>query len=178
MELKVSGKYNDTYLEECLTLWKFSSKAAFSSAKTCSICCLAFLTFGLLYYLRGKSIPLFISSFGIACFLLLCIQLLNIYDLKKITKKNLLAKIDKHRSNPSALRELLFTEVCVKYSDPEMMIELKWTAFSHCQEYGNYIFFFLNESKNPALSMDHKNIPESMKQELFGLINSKILMRN
>ncbi len=178
MEFKITGKYNETYFEECLTLWKFSSKDAFNSVKTYSICCVAYLAFGLLYYLRGKSISLFISSFGLTCFLLLIIQLLNIYQLKARTKKNLLAKIDKYKSNPTAVRELLFTEECIKYFDPEMLLELKWGAFSYYQEYGNYIFFFLNESKNPALSMDKKNIPESIEKDLFELINSKISIRN
>ena len=178
MEFKITGKYNETYLEECLTLWKFSSKEAFNSVKTYSICCLAYLAFGLLYYLRGKSISLFISSFGLACFLLLIIQLLNIYQLKTRTKKNLLARIDKYKSNPTAVRELLFTEEYIKFCDPEMLLELKWAAFSHYQEYGNYIFFFLNESKKPALSMDKINIPESIEKDLFKLVNSKISIRN
>ncbi len=178
MEFKITGKYNETYLEECLTLWKFSSKEAFKSVKTYSICCLVYLAIGLIYFLRGKSISLFISSFGLACLLLLLIQLLNIYQLKTRTKKNLLARIDKYKSNPTAVRELLFTEDCIKYCDPEMLLELKWAAFSHYQEYRNYIFFFLNESKSPALSMDKKNIPESIEKDLFELVNSKISIRN
>jgi hypothetical protein len=178
MEFKITAKYNEPYLEECLTLWKFSSKEAFNNVKTYSICCLFYLIIGLLYYLRGKPISLLISSFGLACFLLLIIQLLNIYQLKTRTKKNLLARIDKYKSNPTAVRELLFTEECIKYCDPEMLLELKWAAFSHYQEYGNYIFFFLNESKIPGLSMDKKNIQESIEKELFELINSKISIKN
>ena len=178
MEFKITGKYNETYLEECLTLWKFASKEAFNSVKTYSICCLGYLTFGLLYYLRGKSISLFISSFGLACFLLLIIQLVNIYQLKTKTKKNLLARIDKYKSNLTAVRELLFNEDCIKYCDPEMLLELKWAAISHYQEYGNYVFFFLNESKKPALSMDKNNILKSIEKDLFVLINSKISTRN
>ena len=178
MEFKIIGKYNEAYLEECLTLWKFSSKDAFNSVKTYSICCLAYLAIGLLYYLRGKAISLFISSFGLACFLLLIIQLLNIYQLKARTKKNLLVRIDKFKSNPTAVRELLFTEEYIKFCDPEMLLELKWSAFSHYHEYGNYIFFVLKESKNPALSMEKKNIPESIEKDLFELINSKISIRN
>jgi hypothetical protein len=178
MEFKITGKYNETYLEECLTLWKFSSKEAFNSVKTYSLCCLVYLTLGLLYYLKGKSISLFISSFGLACFLLLIIQLLNIYQLKTKTKKNVLARIDKYKSNLTAVRELLFTEDCIKYCEPEMLLELKWAAISHYQQYGNYVFFFLNESKNPALSMDKKNIPESIEKNLFVLINSKISITN
>jgi hypothetical protein len=138
MEFKITGKYNETYLEECLTLWKFSSKEAFNSVKTYSICCLVYLTLGLLYYLKGKSISLFISSFGLACFLLLIIQLLNIYQLKTKTKKNVLARIDKYKSNLTAVREFLFTEDCIKYCEPEMLLELKWAAISHYQQYGNY----------------------------------------
>ncbi len=178
MEFKITGKYNETYLEECLALWKFSSKEAFNSVKTYSICCLVYLLIGLINYLKGKSISLFISSFGLACLLLLIIQFLNIYQLKTRTKKNLSTRIDKYKSNPTALRELLFTEDCIKYYDPEMLLELKWAAFSHYQEYGNYVFFFLNESKKPALSMDKKNIPESIEKDLFALINSKILIRS
>ena len=174
MEFKITGKYNETYLEECLTLWKFSSKEALNSVKTYSICCFLYLTFGLLYYLRGKSIPLFISFLGFACFLLLILQLLNIYQLKARTKKTLLARIDKYSSNLTAEREIFFTEHFVKYCDPEMQLELKWPAFSHYQEFGNYVFFFLKESKKPALSMDKKNIPQSIVKELFELINSKI----
>ena len=174
MEFKITGKYNETYLDECLTLWKFSSKEGFNSLKTYSICCLAYIAFGLLYYLRGKPISLLISSFGIACFLLLIIQLLNIYQLKIKTKKNVLARIDKYKSNLTAVRELVFTEDCVKYCDPEMLMELKWATFSHYQEYGNYVFFFLKESKNPALSMDKKNIPEQVQTDLFAFVNSKI----
>ncbi|MBN8857563.1 MAG: hypothetical protein J0H29_04185 [Sphingobacteriales bacterium] len=178
MEFKITGKYNETYLEECLTLWKFSSKEAFNSVKTYSICCLAYLAIGLLYYLRGKSISLFISSFGLACFLLLIIQLLNIYQLKTRTKKNLLARIEKYKTNPTVVRELLFTEEYIKYCDPEMLLKLKWVAFPYYQEYGNYIFFFLNESKKPALSMSKINIPESIEKDLFKLINSKIPIRS
>ena len=178
MEFKITGKYNETYLEECLTLWKFSSKEAFNSVKTYSICCVAYLTFGLLYYLRGKPISLFISTFGLTCFLLLIMQLLNIYQLKARTKKNLLVRIDKYKNNPTAIRELFFSEDCIKFCDPEMLMELKWSAFSHYQEYGNYVFFFLNESKKPALSMDKINIPEPIEKHLFELINSKISIRN
>jgi YcxB-like protein len=178
MEFKITGKYNETYLEECLTMWKFASKEAFNSVKTYSICCLVYLTFGLLYYLRGKPISLFISSFGLACFLLLIIQLVNIYQLKTKAKKNLLARIDKYKSDLTALRELIFTEDCIKYCDPEMLLELKWAAISHYQEYRNYVFFFLNESKKPAFSMDKNNIPESIEKNLFILINSKISTGN
>ena len=174
MEFKITGKYNETYFAECLTLWKFSSKEAYSSVKTYLFCCLCYLTFGLFYYLRGKPIPLFISSLGLACLLLLIIQLLNIYQLKTRTKKTLLARIDKYSSNLTAEREIFFTEHFVKYCDPEMQLELKWPAFSHYQEFGNYVFFFLKESKKPALSMDKKNIPQSIVKELFELINSKI----
>ncbi len=178
MEFKITGKFNETYLEECLTLWKFSSKEAFNNVKTYSICCLVYFAFGLLYYLKGKSISLFISSFGLACFLLLLIQLLNIYQSKKETKKNLLARIDKYNINPTAIREIVFTEDYIKYCDPEMLLELKWIAFSHYYEYGNFVFFFLNESKKPALSMVKKNIPKSIEKDLFELINSKISRRN
>ncbi len=178
MEFKITGKYNETYLEECLTLWRFSSKEAFNNVKTYSICCLFYLIIGLVHYLRGKPISLLISSFGLACFLLLIIQLLNIFQLKTRTKKNLLARIDKYKSNPTAVRELLFNEECIKYYDPEMLLELKWAAISHYQEYRNYVFFFLNESKKPAFSMDKNNIPESIEKNLFVLINSKISIGN
>ena len=178
MEFKITGKYNETYLEECLTLWKFSSKEALNSVKTYSICCFVYLAFGLFYYLRGKSIPLFLGSLGLACFILLIIQLRNIYELKTRTKKTLLARIDKYSTSLTAEREVLFTEYFVKYCDPEMQLELKWAAFSHYQEYGNYVFFFLNESKKPALSIDKKNIPESIVKDLYELINSKIPTKN
>ena len=178
MEFKIIGKYNETYLEECLTLWKFSSKEVLNSLKTYSICCIIYLIFGLLYYLRGKSIPLFISSFGLACLLLLIIQLLNMYQAKTRTTKTLLARIDKYSSHLTAERKLLFTEYGVTYCDPEMRLELKWAAFSHYQEYGNYVFFFLNESRKPALSMDKENIPESFVKDLFELINSKLPVKN
>ena len=177
MEYKIIGKYNETYLKECLTLWTFSSKAAFNSVKTYSICCLIYLVFGLLDYSRGKSISLFLSSFGIACFLLLIMQLLSIYQLKSKTKKNVLARIEKYKSNVTLVRELLFTENFVQYCDPEMLLELKWTAISHYQEYEHYVFFFLNGSKKPALSMDKNNIPKSIEKDLFALINSKISTR-
>jgi hypothetical protein len=178
MGFKIIGKYNETYIEEYLTFWKFSSKEAFNSLKTFSLCCVVYLIIGLLYYLRGKSIPLFISSLGVACFLLLIIQLANIYQSKTRAKKSLLAQIDKYKNNLTASRELLFTEGCVKYCDPEMLLELKWVAFSHFQEHADYVFFFLNKSKNPALSMDKKNIPESIEKDLFELINSKISIKN
>jgi YcxB-like protein len=178
MEFKITGKYNETYLEECLNMWKFSSKEAYNNVKTYSICCLVYLTFGLLYYLRGKPISLLISSFGLACFLMLIIQILNIYQLKRNTKKSLSARIDKYKNDPTALRELFFTEDCIKYCDPEMLLELKWPAFSHYQEYKNYIFFFLKESKKLVLSMDKNNIPESIEKNLFVLINSKICVKN
>jgi hypothetical protein len=58
-----------------------------------------------------------------------------------------------------------------------MLLELKWTAISHYQEYGNYIFFFLDENKKPALSMDKNNIPKSIEKDLFVFINSKISTR-
>jgi hypothetical protein len=174
MEFKITGKYNETYIEECLTFWKFSSKEAFNSLKTFALCCILYIIIGLFYYLRGKSIPLFIISIGVACFLLLIIQVANIYQSKTRTKKILLAQIDNHKNNLTASRELLFTEDCIKYFDPEMLLELKWVAFSHYQEYENYVFFFMNESKKPALCMNKKNIPESIKKDLFELINSKI----
>jgi len=178
MEFKITGKYNQTYFEECLTLWRFSSKEAFNSIKTYLICCIVYLFFGLFYYLRGKPVSLFISSLGIASFLLLIIQFLNIYQLKTRTKRNLSTRIDKYKNIPTAVRELIFNEDCIKFCDPEMKLELKWSAFSHYQEFGNYVFFFLNENKNPALSMDKTNIPESIKKGLFELINSKISLRN
>ena len=177
MEFKIIGKYNETYLEECLILWKFSSKEALNGAKTYSIFCFVYLAFGLFYYLRGKSIPLFLDSLGLACFILLIIQLINIYELKTRTKKTLLARIDKYSTSLTAEREVLFTEYFVKYCDPEMQLELKWAAFSHYQEYGNYVFF-LNESKKPELSIDKKNIPESIVKDLYELNNSKIPTKN
>lgn len=174
MEFKINGKYNETYLAECLTLWKFSSKEAFNSLRTFSLCCLVYLTIGLFYYLRGKSIPLFISSIGVACFLILIIQLINIYQSKTTIKKSLLAQIDKHKSNLTALRELIFTEDSIKYFDPEMQVELKWIALSYYKQYEDYVFFFLHENKTPAISMDKKNILEPIEKDLFELINSKI----
>lgn len=174
MEFKIIGKYNQTYFEECLTLWRISSKEAFSNVKTYSICCLVYLALGILYYLRGKPISLFISSLGLACFLLLIIQLVNIHQSKTRTKKILSIRIDKYKSTQTAVRELFFTEDNLKYCDPEMLLQLKWSVFSHYQEYGNYVFFFLKESKKPALSMDKINIPESIEKDLFELINSKI----
>lgn len=177
MEYKIIGKYNETYLEECLSLWTYSSKAAFNSVKSYSICCLAYIAFVLLDYLRGKSISLFLSSFGIACFLLLITQLLSNYQLKSKTKKYVLARIEKYKSNVTLVRELIFSENCIQYCDPEMLLELKWTAISHYQEYGNYIFFFLDENKKPALSMDKNNIPKSIEKDLFVFINSKISTR-
>ncbi len=174
MEFKIIGKYNETYLKECLALWQYSSKDAFDSIKTYLICFLTFFAIGLINYLRGKSISLFISSFGLACFILLIIQVINIYEQKSRTRKNLLARIDKYKSDPTAVRELCITEEHIKYCDPEMFMEIKWNAFSHYHTNGNYIYLFLNEGKKPALSIDKMNISGSIEKDLFDLVNSKI----
>lgn len=173
MEYKITGKYNESYFKECLAIWKFSSKQAFGSVKTYAICCVAYLAFGILDYSRGKSIPLYLSSFGIACFILLIAQLLSIYQSKSNTKKCVLARIEKYKSDESLVRALLFNENCVQYCDPEMLFELKWTSISHYLDYENYVFFF-TESTKPVLGMDKNNIPKSIEGDLFVFINSKI----
>jgi hypothetical protein len=178
MEFKISGKYNETYIKECLAMWKFSSKDVFRSVRIFSACSLVYLIIGLVNYLREKPISLFVSTLGLACFILLIIQLIGIYQSKATLKKNLLASIDKFKSDTTASRELIFFEDYIKYCNPEMMLELKWAAISHYQESGDYTLFFLNESKKPSLSMDKNNIPESIKKDLFELINSKISRRD
>ncbi len=178
MMYKITGKYNESYLEEGITLLKYSSQDRINNIKAYTLFCLVYMALVLFNYVRGNSISLFISSLGLACFLLLIIQILEIYLFKAKTKKHLITRINRYKDNPIAVRELSFSEESVKYCEPEMILELKWSAFSHYEEYRNYIYFFLKESKTPALSLNKENIQDSIKMEIMELIDSKISKEN
>lgn len=177
-EFKITGKYDETYIKECLALWKFTSKENIRSLKTYLICCFLYLFFCGLFILRGKSIPLFVSSLGLATLLVLIIQCLNIYQSKLKTKRSVLAQINKYKNNLNSIREITFNEYCVKYHDSEIVFELKWEAISYYEEYENYLFFFLKENKKPVLGLDKNNIPKSCESNLFIFINSKISVKD
>ena len=174
MEFKVTGQFNETYVQECLGMWRFVSKKYFNAVKTYSMCCLVYLAVGLFNFFRGKSISLFISSFGLACFLLLVIQLLEIYRSKKNTRNNAFTRVEKYGNHPGCVRELIFTEDCINYCDPEILLEIKWGAIAKYEIYENYVFFFGENGKNPSLSMDKNNISDSIKMTLFSFIDLKI----
>ena len=177
-EFKISGKYDETYMQECLTHWSFTSRESIKSLKTYLICCFLYLFFCGIYIIRGKSIPLFISSLGLATLLILVIQYLNIYQSKIKTKRSSLAQINKYKFNLTALREININADCIKYCDLEIVFELKWEAISHYEQYENYLFFFLKENKKPVLSLDIDNIPTICQSDLFTLISSKVLEKD
>lgn len=162
------------HLDECLSMWRYSAIQGFSALKTYSVCCFFYILFGLSYYLRARPIPIFLSSFFGAIFILLVIQLISLYQTKSRVRKIAQTAIDKYKANAAVTFEIGISDDSIRYSDPEIFMEIKWSAISHYIHYKNYIFFFQRNAENPVLSMNKNNIQQSIEKELFMLINSKV----